>query len=251
MSRTAITLYGVVCYAAFNATFIYLVGFLLEIGVPKSINSGSQASLLATLAINLGLIAAFGLSHSVMARDGFKRWWTQYVPEAAERSTYVLQSSIFLALLMWQWQPMPSVIWHVGGTAALSFYGVAATGCGLVLLATFLIDHFELFGLKQVWSNQNAHTMPTPEFCTPFLYRFVRHPMQLGIAILFVATPHMTVGHMLFAVAMLGYIRIGLHFEERALVRQFGDQYRTYQQTVPMLLPLRFGSSRQPTTTAL
>ena len=248
MSRITITLYGVLCYALFNAVFLYLVAFLLEIGVPKTINSGDIGSAANAVLINLALVAAFGLSHSVMAREGFKRWWTRYIPKAAERSTYVLQSSLFLGCTMYFWQPMPSTIWHVEGVLSWPFYAAAAAGCGLVLISTFLIDHFELFGLKQVWSHQRARAMPEAEFCAPLLYRIVRHPMQLGIVILFVATPHMTVGHMLFAVAMIAYVRIGLHFEERALVRQFGDRYRAYQRTTPMLLPLPGRSLRQRTT---
>jgi protein-S-isoprenylcysteine O-methyltransferase Ste14 len=237
MSRITITLYGVLCYALFNAVFLYLVAFLLEIGVPKTINSGDAGSTARAVLINLALIAAFGLSHSVMAREGFKRWWTRYIPKAAERSTYVLQSSLFLGCTMYFWQPMPSTIWHVEGVLSWPFYAAAAAGCGLVLISTFLIDHFELFGLRQIWCHLRGTEMPVPEFRTPALYRIVRHPMQLGIVILLFSTPHMTVGHMLFASAMTAYVFIGLYFEERALRRTFGERYAAYQQSVPMLIP--------------
>ncbi|MGI9450635.1 MAG: methanethiol S-methyltransferase [Geminicoccaceae bacterium] len=238
MSRLLTLVYSFVCYALFNLTFLYLAGFLLEVFVPKTINSGEVVHWTRATAINLALIALFGATHSIMARDWFKRWWTTFVPEIAERSTYVLQSSIFLALAIWQWQPMPWTVWQVEGDAAWVFYAAFGGAAVLLLWSTFLIDHFELFGLRQAWCYWRGVAMPKPQFRTPALYRIVRHPMQLGITIMFLATPHMTVGHLLFASAMIAYIMIGLYFEERSLVRHFGDDYRTYQSRVPMLIPL-------------
>ena len=237
MTRTITLSYSLICYLAFNAVFIYLAGFLLEIGVPKTINSGVAGHWFPALAINLGLIALFGATHSIMARDWFKQWLTRLLPEVAERSTFVLQASLFLALAIWQWQPMPHTIWQADGVAALVFYALFGVGAVLLLWSTFLIDHFELFGLRQSWHYLRGVPMPQPEFNTPALYRIVRHPMQLGVMIMFLATPHMTVGHFLFASLMIGYIFIGLYFEERSLVRAFGDEYRAYQAHVPMLIP--------------
>lgn len=237
MSRILITAYGVLAYALFLAVFAYLAGFLLELHVPKTINAPVPGAAPFAIWINLGLIALFGVTHSMMARDWFKRALTRIIPEEAERSTYVLQSSLCLALAMWQWRAIETTIWQVEGPAAVLFYALFALGTGILLLGTFLIDHFELFGLRQIWSNLRSEPMPKPEFKTPLLYRFVRHPMQLGVIILLFSTPHMTVGHLLFAGAMTAYIFVGLHFEERALVRQFGNRYRAYQSEVPLLFP--------------
>ncbi|MBG6145261.1 methanethiol S-methyltransferase [Roseibium album] len=237
MKRPVLLLYGIVSYAAFNISFLYLAGFLLDVGVPKSINEGNVASLGIAAVTNFGLIFLFGFFHSLMARQWFKNWWTRFVPVEAERSTYVLQAAAFLSLLMGFWKPMPAEIWSVTGWSAVAVYLVFAIGLTILLLSTFLIDHFELFGLRQVWSAGRGSSMPSPRFRTPLLYKLVRHPMQLGVMLAFFATPHMTVGHLFFAVAMTGYVLIGLYFEERALVREFGDNYRDYQARVPMLLP--------------
>lgn len=237
MARITTLIYSLICYVLFNAVFLYLAAFLLEIGVSKTINSGAVGHWLPAVVINIGLVVLFGATHSIMARDWFKKWLIRFVPEVAERSTYVLQASLFLALVIWQWQPMPQTIWYVEGTAAWSFYAVFGLGVIMLLWSTFLIDHFELFGLHQVWCYLQSKEMPEPEFRTPVLYRIVRHPMQLGVIIMFLATPHMTVGHLLFASLMCAYISIGLYFEERSLVRMFGDEYRDYQARVPMLIP--------------
>ncbi len=237
MKRPILMLYGVITYAMFNASFIYLAGFLQQFAVPKAINDGAVVSVYSALAINLGLVFLFGFFHSVMARERFKQWWTQYVPVEAERTTYVLQSALFLSLAMWQWQPMPEVIWHVEGLMAYAIVGFFLQGLAILLTSTFLIDHFELFGLKQVFFASTDREVPNPTFKTPFLYKIVRHPMQLGVFITVFATPHMTVGHLVFASAMTAYILVGLYFEERSLVREFGDVYRDYQRTTPMLLP--------------
>lgn len=246
MQRIAILTYGLVCYALFLIVFLYLAGFLLDFLVPKGIGDGTERPLATAVAINLGLIFLFGFTHSLMARKRFKDVWTRIIPPAAERSTYVLQSSVFLALAFWQWSPMNGEIWVVEGLAMVLAYGVFAFGVGLVLLATFQIDHFELFGLRQVWSAATKRSMPEPEFRTPFLYRIVRHPMQLGIILVVFATPTMTTGHLLFASAMTAYIFVGLYFEERALVREFGDRYIAYMARVPMLFPrLPIGRMRE------
>lgn len=260
MTRIFVLAYGVFSYAMFLAVFSYLAGFLLDFFVPKAINDPIQTSAHAALGngqvvaggpadpyalwINLGLVAVFGVTHSMMARGWFKRAITKIVPAQAERSSFVLQSSLCLALAMWQWRAMDTTIWQVEGVAALVFYALFVLGASILLLSTFLIDHFELFGLRQIWANLRGKKMPMPEFKTPMLYKIVRHPMQLGIIILLFATPHMTVGHLIFAGAMTAYIFVGLYFEERDLLRTFGARYAAYQANVPMLIPgLRFGSS--------
>ncbi|MEM9432575.1 MAG: isoprenylcysteine carboxylmethyltransferase family protein [Pseudomonadota bacterium] len=237
--RVFVFTYGVVAYVLFLAVFSYMVGFLLSLLVPKGINTQTPAQygLGASVAINLALVAVFGVFHSLLARDHVKAVLLKLLPQSAERSTYVVQSSLCLALAMWQWQPLTDTIWLVGGIGAAAAYAAFATGVGLVLWSTFLIDHFELFGLRQIWTHLRGEPMPQPEFRTPALYRIVRHPMQLGIVILLFSTPHMTWGHMLFAGSMTAYVFVGLHFEERALLRAFGPRYAAYQRSVPMLIP--------------
>lgn len=237
MKRPFLLLYGLAAYTLFNASFIYLAGFLQDVGVPKAINDGEQVHTALALVINIGLIFLFGFFHSLMARQGFKDWWTQYVPVDAERSTYVLQSALFLVLAMWQWRPMPEIIWQLEGLSATAAVVLFGTGMAILLTSTFLIDHFELFGLKQVWYANTNRTPPQTTFKTPLLYQWVRHPMQLGVLITVFATPMMTLGHLVFATSMAVYILIGLYFEERSLVREFGDTYRQYQRTTPMLIP--------------
>ena len=248
MKRPGLFVYGIVCYLLFNAVFLYFAGFLADFGAPKAINDGVQSSWVAATSINLGLIFLFGFFHSLMARERFKAWWTRIVSPDAERSTYVLQSSLFLGLAMWQWRPLPLTIWQLDGVGALVMQALFILGIGIVLVSTFLIDHFELFGLRQVWSATTDKSLPPPQFRTPSLYRIVRHPMQLGMAIALFATPHMTVGHLLFAGSMTLYIIIGLYYEERALIRVFGDRYRAYQAQTPMLVPLtKFGGGSSST----
>lgn len=237
MTRLFITLYGILSYGLFIAVFIYIEGFLLEIAVPKSINSGAIPGTANAVVINLALIIAFGFFHSLMSRDWFKKQWTRLIPTAAERSTYVLQASLFLILLMWLWQPMPSLLWSFEGSAAWPFYASFVLGNIVVVWAIFLIDHFELFGLRQVWCNQVGKPLPEAIFKTPSLYRIVRHPMQLGTLIVFWSTPVMTAGHFLFALSMTLYVLIGLKFEERSLQREFGEKYVLYQKRIPMLIP--------------
>ncbi|SPF75993.1 hypothetical protein ALP8811_00989 [Aliiroseovarius pelagivivens] len=237
MKRPGLIAYGLLCYAFFNASFLYMAGFLLDLVVPKAINDGAPASTLIAIATNFALIFLFGFFHSLMARQWFKDWWTQLVPVEAERSTYVLQAATFLSLLMAFWKPMPAEIWSVDGPLALVAYAVFVIGLVMVLVSTFLIDHFELFGLRQIWSANLQKPMPNPTFKTPMLYKIVRHPMQLGVILVFFATPTMTAGHLFLALSMTGYVLIGLYFEERALVREFGKTYQSYQARVPMLLP--------------
>lgn len=240
MKRPGLITYGILCYAFFNISFLYMAGFLLDLWVPKTINSGNPDSTLRSLLTNFGLIFLFGFFHSLMARQRFKDWWTKFVPVEAERSTYVLQAAAFLSLLMIYWKPMPTEIWSVSDGWAIGCHLVFIAGLFVVLLSTFLIDHFELFGLRQVWSANVDTPLPSPKFRTPFLYKFVRHPMQLGVILVFFATPNMTAGHLFFAVSMTCYVLIGLYFEERSLVREFGDAYRDYQSRVPMLIPSPF-----------
>ncbi|WP_434055760.1 MAG: isoprenylcysteine carboxylmethyltransferase family protein [Roseibium sp.] len=240
MRRPGLMLYGILCYIFFNITFLYMAGFLLDIAVPKAINDGAPANVPVSLAINALLVFLFGLFHSLMARQWFKDRWTRLISVEAERSTYVLQAATFLSLLMLFWKPMPSAIWSVDGVWALVVYAVFLAGLAMVLLSTFLIDHWELFGLRQIWANNVGAAVPRPVFKTPMLYRIVRHPMQLGVILVFFATPVMTAGHLFFAASMTAYVLIGLYFEERSLVREFGATYRDYQRRVPMLCPNPF-----------
>lgn len=239
MSRILVLLYGLVAYLLFLATFLYAIGFVGNIVVPKTIDSGTPGPLVEALVVNTVLLGLFAIQHSVMARRGFKRLWTRIVPKAAERSTYVLFATAALALLCWQWRPIPDpIVWSAQtplGFAVLS--AVFWFGWGLLLLSTFLINHFELFGLRQVVGHLLHWQMPVPKFKTPFLYRRVRHPIYLGFLLAFWSTPTMSAGHLLFAVATTGYILIGIYFEERDLTAQFGDQYRRYRKEVSMLMP--------------
>ena len=231
--------YGALCYAVFLATFLYAVGFVMGLVVPKHIDSGPAAPFATALAIDLALLGLFAVQHSGMARPGFKRWWTRFVPAPVERSTYVLLSSVALIVLFRFWQPLPQPLWHVDGDAArVALHGVSALGWLLVLTGTFLINHFELFGLRQVWRLGQGHPSRDEPFVVRAAYRVVRHPIMLGFLIAFWATPTMSVGHLLFALATTAYIVIAVKFlEERDLVATFGDTYRDYQRQVPMLLP--------------
>lgn len=242
MSRLLALLYGAVAYTVFLLTFLYAIGFVSGLGVPRTIDGGRGGAPAVALVIDLLLLGLFAVQHSGMARPAFKRWWTGYVPAPVERSTYVLASSLVLIVLFWQWRALPAPVWQVGHPAArMALYGLAAAGWLLVLSSTFLINHFDLFGLRQVW--RYAHHRK-PEQATPFItrafYRLVRHPLMLGFLIAFWATPYMSQGHLLFALMTTGYILLAVKcLEERDLVAQFGDTYRAYQRDVPMLLPWR------------
>jgi methanethiol S-methyltransferase len=243
-SRIAGFLYGVVCYLAFFATFLYAIGFIGNFGVPKSIDSGPHRPFTYALAVNAALLGLFAVQHSVMARQWFKRAWTRIVPAPVERSTYVLFSSVALLLLFWKWEPMGRVIWNVEGNAGkLLLYTLYATGWLTVLVATFLINHFDLFGLRQVWLHLRGIPYTALRFRTPGLYRIVRHPLYVGWLLVFWAAPLMTVAHLVFAIATTTYILLAIRFEERDLIRMHAE-YAEYRRRVPMILP--FGSRSGP-----
>lgn len=244
MAGLAALFYGLVAYFLFLGTILYAIGFVGNFAVPKGIDDGETGPLATALAVNILLLGGFAIQHSVMARQGFKRWWTRFVPKSVERTTYVLLASSVLILLFWQWRPIPDPIWTVTGPAAVILTAIFWIGWGLVFLSTFLIDHFELFGLRQVWARLRGKPLPPPSFKTPLFYRAVRHPLYLGFLLAFWATPTMTAGHLLFAVATTGYILIAIALEERDLVALFGDQYRRYRREVSMLVPLPARKSR-------
>jgi protein-S-isoprenylcysteine O-methyltransferase Ste14 len=249
MLKLAGFLYGLVAYATFFVTFLYAVGFVTDMLVPKTIDSGPVSPLGEALLVNLVLMSLFAVQHSVMARKPFKRWWTQYVPKAVERSTYVLLSSLALILLFWQWRAMPAVIWHIGvPEIAGAITALSIAGYLIVLSSSFLINHFELFGLQQVAGHLAGHEPPALRFRTPLYYKFVRHPIYLGFVIAFWATPTMTAGHLLFAAVTTAYIFVGIFLEERDLVETFGDDYRRYRERVSMLLPWRYRAKAAPRT---
>lgn len=239
MKKVLILFYGLFAYLFFLGTFSYAVCFIGGIFVPKTIDRGLESPVAEAVLIDCALLGVFALQHSVMARQGFKRRWTQIVSWYAERSTYVIAASLALALLLWQWRPIAGVIWDLRGTWSDTPLRVLSwAGWGVLLLSTFLVNHFELFGLQQVWGHFRGQEFHSPAFRTPGLYRIIRHPLYLGFVIAFWATPFMTAGHLLFSVACSGYILLGIYFEERDLIKAFGQDYRNYRRRVPMLIPL-------------
>ncbi len=240
MARLAAVLYGTITYLFFFVTFLYAAGFVSGVVVPKTIDTGPAVPVMDALLVNLGLMSLFAIQHSVMARPAFKRWWTQFVPKSIERSTYVLFATAALALLCWQWQAMPQVIWRIADPiVARIVLALSFVGWFIVLSSTFLINHFELFGLHQVASHFTGRSMPEPKFRTPLYYRFIRHPIYFGFIVAFWAAPTMTLGHFVFASVTTAYILVGIALEEHDLVDLFGDEYRRYRRRVPMLLPWR------------
>ncbi len=238
MNRALTLVYGTVAYAIFLGAFLYAIGFTTGLLVPKSLESGPAAPMAEAIIVNLLLLSLFAVQHSVIARQGFKRWWTQYIPHAIERSTYVLLASLCLILLFWQWRPMPAVMWQIGNPGlAAAVTALSLLGWIIVLVSTFLINHFELFGLQQVYNNMRGRLAVHAGFKTPFLYKFVRHPIYLGFIVAFWAAPSMSAGHLLFAAVTTAYIFVGIALEERDLMRLFGGEYERYRQSVGMLLP--------------
>lgn len=241
MRRILSVAYGAVSYLLFLAVFLYAIGFVGDLVVPKTINEGGSASTFwVAVGINLALLGLFALQHSGMARPGFKRWWTRVIPEPIERSTYVLFSNAVLILLFWQWRPMPEVVWQVDvAWAQWTLWGFFGLGWLIVLTATFMISHAHLFGLRQVHDHLQGDDPSAPSFQVRGYYRYVRHPLNLGFLIAFWATPTMTHGRLLFAAATTGYIFIAMGLEERDLLSRFGERYRRYRERVPMIVPWR------------
>jgi protein-S-isoprenylcysteine O-methyltransferase Ste14 len=239
-ARITAFLYGIVAYLVFFGTFLYAIGFVSGLVVPKTIDTGTVVPMTEALIVNILLMSLFAVQHSVMARRQFKQWWTQYVPKSVERSTYVLLASLALVLLFWQWRAMPTLVWQIADPKiAMAATVVSLIGWLIVLTSTFLINHFELFGLHQITNNLTGRPMPALRFRTPLYYKFVRHPIYLGFIIAFWAAPTMTIGHLLFAAVTTAYIFVGILLEERDLVDLFGDDYRRYKDRVSMLVPWR------------
>lgn len=243
--------YGFICYLIFLASFLYAVCFVGDVIVPKTIDSGFRGHHSTALVIDLLLLGAFAVQHSVMARPGFKAVWTKIVPRSIERSTYVLFSSLLLALICWQWRPFGSPIWTVApGIFADLLIGLYWFGWVILLLSTFMINHFDLFGLRQVYLRLRNVEYSPPRFTQRALYKIVRHPIMLGFVIAFWATPHMSLGHLIFSIATTGYILVGIALEEHDLAAVHGEQYQAYRSQVPMLIPGLFKRHRPPRVAA-
>jgi len=240
MGRFLSLVYGVVAYIAFVVTILYAIGFVTGVLVPKTLDTGAVVPVAEAILVNVLLMSLFAVQHSVMARKSFKQWWTKFVPPAIERSTYVLFASLALMLLFWQWRPMPAMLWQVSDTKlAMALTELSLVGWAVVFVSTFLINHFELFGLQQVALNMRGREAGELRLKSPLLYKVVRHPIYLGFLIAFWATPAMTAGHLLFASVTTVYIFVGIALEERDLIAVFGDEYRRYRERVGMLVPYR------------
>ncbi len=236
--RTVMLAYGITAYTIFFGTFLYLIGFVGSGIVPKTIDSGTPGAPATAVAINTLLLALFVIQHTIMARIAFKRWWIRIIPEPAERSTFVLATSLLLILLVWQWRPLPEIVWQAEGALRLALYAISGLGWGIVLLSTVLIDHFDLFGVKQTFFHATGRSYAGPEFREVLLYKVCRHPLMLGFLIAFWATPTMTVGHLVFASLSTLYILVALQIEERTLIELHGEAYEDYRRRVRMLLPI-------------
>jgi len=238
LKRSLVFVYGLVSYVLFLGTYLYAIGFVGNFLVPRSIDSAPDGNFAVSFIVDLALLLGFALQHSVMARPAFKRWWTRFIPEAAERSTYVLASSLALIALFAYWRPLGGVVWSVEAPVAVAvLYLLCAAGWLLVLVSTFLINHFDLFGLRQIWMYLRGVPYQAIGFRTPGPYRLVRHPLYVGWLLAFWATPTMSVAHLLFAIATTGYILFAIRLEERDLIASLGNAYREYRQRVPMLIP--------------
>ena len=236
IQKAAVLLYGTVVYALFLPTFVYAVGFMTGIAVPKAINDGAVGAVGTAILVDTLLLGLFAVQHMIMARPAFKRRWTKIIPKAAERSTFVLATCLILNLLYWQWRPIPGELWHADGVFATVLTAVSLAGWGIVLVATFLIDHFDLFGLKQVIRFAHGKPEQSPPFLVRSLYKYIRHPLYLGFLIAFWATPVMTYGHLLFALATTGFVLIAVRLEERDL-RDAHPEYNDYAASIPMIIP--------------
>lgn len=238
--------YGIFAYLVFLVSFLYAIGFVGNVVVPKGIDDGANAGPTSAVVVNLLLLGLFVVQHSGMARPGFKRWWTKIIPKPVERSTYVLLSSVVLLLLFWLWQPIGGMVWRVEGAGAYVLWAIFGIGWATVLLSTVMIGHWNLFGLEQVYSNLKSLEPRKPSFVTPGLYKLVRHPIMVGFIIAFWATPEMSWGHFLFAGASTLYIVAAIQLEERDLITELGERYKEYRKQVPALIPIPKSRSRGP-----